>query len=117
MSNLDPAVTEIEQLKLEVHRLKELVAKLTGIIIVNHEHHKDYDEYDGYADSEMCEMNMRAIGGGDDTVPLDLGGDRFYRWYLDAMGIVLTEREEEDLETMRKGWEACYRMITDWIVD
>ena len=45
------------KLALETEKVKEL----KEIIRQNHVWHQTFDEYDGYTDSELCELNLKGL--------------------------------------------------------
>lgn len=45
----------------KILELEQRVKVLTDAVVANHEWHKEMDEYSGYPDSELCEINTKAL--------------------------------------------------------
>lgn len=47
----------------EIERLKEEIKELKAVVLLNHEHHIEYDDTDGYDGSDLFETNTMALEG------------------------------------------------------
>ena len=54
-------LTELDRLREIVRNQNAELVQLRHAVQENHEWHQMYDEYDGYADSELCNINTAAL--------------------------------------------------------
>lgn len=51
-----------EGLFKQVCELREGAKAIAEAVVSNHKWHEEYDDYDGYPESDLCEKNCKAIG-------------------------------------------------------
>lgn len=64
ISSKDGDVVSVEvarSLEVKLNEANRRLELAKNAVDANHKWHIDYDEYDGYADSELCEMNAAVL--------------------------------------------------------
>jgi hypothetical protein len=62
--NESMALTVLDQTEASLAAANETIKVLREAVEANHKWHQDYDEYNGYPDSELCNKNVSALAAG-----------------------------------------------------
>jgi hypothetical protein len=65
-------VDEITELRHQVAEREAQVERLRRAVEANHKWHLNHDDYDGYGESELCEMNHKAVNKSPSTALAEL---------------------------------------------